>query len=298
MITIRKIKTIKEYHDCETLQQKVWQFTEREIIPLNELLTIQKNGGLVLGAFSRSRPAPATAGRERDGDKPCKLIGFIFGFPGLSHGRLIHCSRMLAVLPTYRNTSIGARLKFAQRQFALKQGINLITWTFDPLQSLNAYFNIVKLGVIIRKYETNLYGPSSSILNQGMATDRFLAEWRIKDKFFGHPRKKYTNPARARDESRIVNPTYYNKNGLLVCSRPKLDIKFSSRAKRGENFILVEIPFNIMSLKKSDAALAGDWRKKTRQIFISYFNKSYIITNFIVRDTNKQRRSFYVLRKI
>ncbi|MCK4908324.1 MAG: hypothetical protein KAS70_00365 [Planctomycetes bacterium] len=272
MINIRKIKSIKEYHDCETMQQKVWQFTSREIIPLNELLTIQKNGGLVLGAFKKKQ-----------------LIGFLFGFPGLYQGHLTHCSRMLAVLPAARNTDIGRRLKLAQRRFALKQGNNLISWTFDPLQSLNAYFNLVKLGVIIKKYEVNLYGQSNSVLNQGFQTDRFLVEWWIRRARV----KKIINKKRGtryeiRDNNKIVNRTYYRPDGLLVSRKPLLNLRGAA--------LFVEIPRDIMRIKNRQPSLARDWRRKTRQIFTAYFNKSYTITGFIRPLMNNQRRSFYVMQ--
>lgn len=264
---IRPLQTIKEYHNCEEIQKQVWQFEDREIIPKNELITIQRNGGVVLGAFSPSG----------------KMLGFVFGLPGIYQGKLIHCSRMVAVLPAYRNSDIGYKLKLAQRDFVLKQNISLITWTFDPLQSLNAYFNIRKLGVIVRTYYVNLYGSSTSILNQGLATDRFLAEWWIRRK----PRiiNYLSLPATAK----VVNPTHFNKHGWLVCEQPKLNLKVPK--------LLVEIPSDIMGLKKASLNLARDWRLKTRAIFTTYFRRGYIVTGYITQNVKENRRSFYLLTK-
>lgn len=263
LIRIRALKAVSEYHDCEELQKSVWQFPDRDIIPTNELITIQRSGGIVLGAFLNR-----------------KMIGFVFGFPGIKNGQLIHSSRMVAVLPQYRNSNIAYRLKIAQRAFALKQGIKLITWTFDPLQSINAYFNIEKLGIIIREYYVNLYGTSTSILNKGLDTDRFLAEWWIGKPI---PIIKSQIPT----IQNIVNPTRYNKNGWLVCEKPRLNLK--------TKHLFVEIPSDIMSLKKVDMKLAHDWRMRTRLIFTTYFRKGYIISHFLSREMDGRRHSFYIL---
>ncbi|MBI4713305.1 MAG: hypothetical protein HY762_08420 [Planctomycetes bacterium] len=261
MIRIRPVKTIAEFHTVEQIQKQVWQFADREIIPKNELITIQRNGGVVLGAF---------LGR--------KMVGFVFGFPGIKDGKLIHSSRVLAVLPEYRNTDIGYRLKLAQRDFARKQGIKLMTWTFDPLQSLNAYFNIAKLGVTIRQYYVNLYGTSSSILNKGMPTDRFLAEWEIKND--RRPHHKDT-----KDTKNLINDTYKSKDGLLVCAGIRLGLK--------DRTLAVEIPADIGAIVKRNSKLALDWRLKTRRIFQHYFGKSYVITGFQFNPATK--RGFYIL---
>jgi predicted GNAT superfamily acetyltransferase len=263
---IRPLKTIDEFHRCEAIQKAVWEFTDREVIPVNELITIQRNGGLVLGAFNQ-------AGR---------MLGFVFGFAGIYEGQLIHCSRMLAVLPAYRNSNIGYRLKLAQRAFARKQGIKLITWTFDPLQSLNAYFNIAKLGVIIRKYYINLYGTSSSILSRGLETDRFLAEWHLGQK---SEIRKQKSEICLPDAS--VNQTHRDKDGWLVCEKPRLGL--------WDRRITVEIPADINTLKSVRPALARDWRKKTRLIFTHYFRHNYRITGFVSKQSERGRRSFYLL---
>ena len=251
---IRPLKTIDEFHRCEAIQKAVWEFTDREIIPVNELITIQRNGGVVLGAFN---------GQDR-------MLGFVFGFAGIYEGQLIHCSRMLAVLPAYRNSDIGYKLKLAQRAAVRKQGINLITWTFDPLQSLNAYFNIAKLRVIIRKYYINLYGTSSSILSRGLETDRFLAEWHLGQK---SEIRKQKSEICLPDAS--VNQTHRDKDGWLVCERPRLGL--------WDRRITVEIPADINTLKSVRPALARDWRKKTRTIFTHYFKQGYWVTRFIYR---------------
>ncbi len=88
-------------------------------------------------------------------------------------------SHMLGVAPTARDSGLGTRLKLAQRDAAIAMDLELIEWTFDPLQALNAHFNFAKLGVVAQEYEENAYGESSSPLHRGAPTDRFVAEWRI-----------------------------------------------------------------------------------------------------------------------
>jgi predicted GNAT superfamily acetyltransferase len=99
---------------------------------------------------------------------------------------------MLAVLPQYRNSGIGRRLKLAQRDDAIARGFELMEWTFDPLEIRNSHLNISRLGVIVRRYQADFYGPSSSPLQGGLPTDRLYAEWwlrsgRVTDLLRGEP---------------------------------------------------------------------------------------------------------------
>lgn len=288
-IIIRPIRRIEEYHACERIQQTVWRFGNREIIPLNELLTIQRHGGLVLGAFTVTN----------------RMIGFVFGFPGLlcigvRNRESIHVSRMLAVLPAYRNSDIGYRLKLAQRAFALKQGIRLVTWTFDPLQSINAYFNIEKLGVIVREYHVNIYGASASVLNRGFDTDRLQAEWWVRS-----PRVKRCTADLSRPKRREALRTQRKSENIIsLCDLCVSAVKVNGLIAPGPvNLklrtprIAVEIPSDINRLKKHSPTLARKWRRITRKIFLHYFEKSYIVTGFISQKSYNQRRSFYILEK-
>jgi predicted GNAT superfamily acetyltransferase len=104
---------------------------------------------------------------------------------------------MLGVLPAYRNSGIGRKLKLRQREDAMARGIALIEWTFDPLELKNAFLNIEKLGAIVRRYHENQYGHTGSPLHGGLPTDRCYAEWwinspRVKTILAGEPHA--TNP--------------------------------------------------------------------------------------------------------
>src|SRR5215217_3958271 len=130
-IRIREIDELAEMRAVEELQKEVWGIRDLDVVPLTQLVAAKEAGGVLIGAFD-------------DGT----LVGFVYGFPSYERGKLAHHSHMLAVQPEYRNFDLGRRLKFAQREHVMTQGVELISWTFDPLQSLNAHFNFNKLGVI------------------------------------------------------------------------------------------------------------------------------------------------------
>ncbi|MBI5367175.1 MAG: hypothetical protein HZA54_09070 [Planctomycetes bacterium] len=299
MIRIRKIKSVDEFHACEDVQKAVWNFEDREIIPVNELITIQRIGGAVLGAFE-----PA------DKDRPERLVGFCFGMPGRLDGRTFFSSRMLAVLPAQRGQDLGFKLKLAQRDFALAEGYDSVTWTFDPLQSINAYFNIEKLGARAHHYLVNLYGHSTSVLNRGLDTDRFLAHWevgstrvtqRVKGKTETPPLDTLFSGSgvSAPQDVTLVNETYLDDLGILVSGPSKL--KFKSR------YLLVEIPPSIQVIQTACPQVAQQWRYKTREIFQNAFKKRYQVIGFVtgnaptrggtVKAEVNRRRSFYLLEK-
>jgi predicted GNAT superfamily acetyltransferase len=161
-MTIRPVTDLHELEACVELQREAWRLADIEVIPVRMLITQNRVGGLVLGAFESDR-----------------LVGFLNAMPGIRDGMQYWYSQMLAVTQDYRNHGIGAELKLAQRDQARQRGIRLIEWTFDPLESKNAYLNIVKLGVIVRRYYVNLYGATSSEVQQGLESDRLVAEWWI-----------------------------------------------------------------------------------------------------------------------
>jgi predicted GNAT superfamily acetyltransferase len=182
MILIRECRGFDELQACVDLQIEVWGYSDGDVIPRRVFLVSQKIGGQVIGAFDTDLP-----GASPDGDAG-SMVGFSFSLPGLKTGAksasgrpepYLH-SHMLAVRDGYRNQQIGARLKLAQREDALKRGFDRIEWTFDPVEIKNSFLNIHKLGAIVRSYEENFYGVSSSRLQGGLQTDRLLAEWWIR----------------------------------------------------------------------------------------------------------------------
>ena len=162
-IEIRRCQGLDELRTCVALQKEIWNFTDEELVPLRMFVVADRVGGQVMGAF--------------DG---AEMIGFALSVPGTRSGHIYLHSHMLAVRSAYRNTGLGRRLKLLQREDALARGIELIEWTFDPLEIKNAYLNIEKLGAIARRYNINQYGITSSPLQGGLPSDRLIAEWWLK----------------------------------------------------------------------------------------------------------------------
>ena len=159
-IIIRHCNGLEELEACVQLQKEVWGFDDIDIVPSRVFLVASKIGGQVIGAYQ--------------GDE---LVGYSLSIPGNRNGHVYLHSHMLAVKAPYRNLGLGRKLKLAQREDAMEKGIELIEWTFDPLEIKNAYLNIVKLGAVARRYNINQYGSFSSPLQGGLPTDRLVAEW-------------------------------------------------------------------------------------------------------------------------
>lgn len=164
-VVVRPCQGIEEFDACVHLQKEVWGFADAELVPLRMFVVAEKVGGQVIGAFE---------GRE--------LVGFALSVPGTRAGHSYLHSHMLAVRENYRDLGLGRRMKLAQRDDALARGIELIEWTFDPLEIKNAYFNLERLGAIARRYVINQYGVTSSPLHGSLPTDRLVAEWWLRSR--------------------------------------------------------------------------------------------------------------------
>ncbi|MGD0570620.1 MAG: GNAT family N-acetyltransferase [Candidatus Sulfotelmatobacter sp.] len=164
-VVIRNCHGLDELRACVALQKEIWNFTDAELVPLRMFVVAEKVGGQVMGAF---------VGAD--------MVGFALSVPGARSGRVYLHSHMLAVRKEHRNGGLGRRLKLLQREDALARGIELIEWTFDPLEIKNSYLNIEKLGAISRRYNINQYGVTSSPLQGGLPSDRLIAEWWLKSK--------------------------------------------------------------------------------------------------------------------
>jgi predicted GNAT superfamily acetyltransferase len=164
-IRIAPVKALADFERCVEVQLAVWGYSDGDLIPRRVFIVADRIGGQVIGAFDRDL-----------------MVGFAMALPGYRAGKPYLHSHMLAVLPKYRNAGLGRRLKMAQRDDALARGIELMEWTFDPLEIKNAHLNIVRLGAIARRYMPDFYGPSTSLLQGGLPTDRLVAEWWLRSK--------------------------------------------------------------------------------------------------------------------
>ncbi len=276
-IEIRPVKTEDEYHTVEQLQREIWGAHDIEIVAFETLMTAHKNGGVMLGAFDTDQD-----------EKP--MIGFVFGFVGLTADeRVKHCSHIAGVLPDYRDRNVGYALKLKQRELVLGQGIDLITWTFDPLESRNARFNFHKLGVTCNTYLRNLYGAMRDTLNAGLPSDRLQVDWRITS-----PRVE----AKARGEGETISvppsPSSLMADGVPLIN-PALageSLPLAEKAPGAAKQALIQIPSDFQSLKAADKNLALEWRLRVRALFEEAFAKGYSATDLLVEGG----RSYYLLQ--
>jgi predicted GNAT superfamily acetyltransferase len=161
-IVVRKCASVEEFQRCVDLQREIWGEKDLEVEPATMFVVASETGGQVLGAFDAER-----------------LVGYTLAVVGLRDRTPYLHSHMTGVQQDYRNKGVGRALKVFQREEALGRGIRLIMWTFDPLETRNAYFNLNRLGAISRKYLPNLYGLTTSPLHLGLPTDRLVAEWQL-----------------------------------------------------------------------------------------------------------------------
>ena len=159
-VVVRKCETLEEFHSCVDLQRQIWGEADLEVEPVTLFVVAAQTGGQVLGAFDGAR-----------------LVGYTLALAALRNAAPYLHSHMTGVLPAYRDRGVGRSLKLFQREEALGRGIRLIEWTFDPLETRNARFNMNRLGAVSRRYLPNLYGVTSSPLHRGLPTDRLVAEW-------------------------------------------------------------------------------------------------------------------------
>jgi predicted GNAT superfamily acetyltransferase len=240
MIQVRRLATIEEFSEALQLQQCVWGFADADLVPLPVFVVASHTGGQVLGAF--------------DG----RMVGFCLAFTGLKAGGPFLHSHMLAVLPEYRNAGVGRLLKLEQRSDALARGLDLMEWTFDPLQIKNAYFNIARLGAIVRRYLENEYGNTSSPLDGGLPTDRCVAEW-----WMASPRVEAILSATAPSRSSVADSRW-------------------SRLGIEERIIL---PADMDRIRREDPERARDIQRSTAARFQSSFNQGLAVIGFERSDT-------------
>ena len=249
-LEIRQCTTLEEYAACVELQREVWGFSELDTLPLRAFITARHSGGMTYGGF----------------DPGGRLIGFAHAMAAFD-GRLspYYYSHMLAVRPESRNGGIGHRLKLEQRGRALRLGVPLITWTYDPLQSRNAYLNLVKLGGVVRRYKVNYYGnQSTSALHRGLDTDRLLVEWWVGS---------------GRVERALAG------RGLLV---------EGSAGGLVEPVEKVEIPREIEEVKARDLGEAHQWQRQVREQFLSCFERGLYCTGL---ETSSTGSSWYLFSR-
>ena len=270
--TIRPFRTHQDYEACIALQEATWGTGFSELVPMALMIVSQRLGGVAAGAF------------DEDGS----LAGFIFGLSGIENGSPVHWSDMLAVRNDCRGRGLGIRLKGYQRDMVLENGIRRMYWTFDPLESQNAYINLARLGIVAREYVENMYGQTDSPLHRGIGTDRFVALWQLDARRVERRLAAERSPPVIEDLAevpRVLDCTPGSPSGW-----PEPEI----RDMAGANEVLAAIPSDIQALKSASPELAARWRAATRSVLRSYLSNGYEVCELI----RGARVSHYLLRRI
>jgi predicted GNAT superfamily acetyltransferase len=256
---IRPFRSIGELHECVALQEETWGQGFSERVAPAILKVAQILGGVAAGAYAR------------DGS----LAGFVFGMTGVRDGRVVHWSDMLAVRRGLRDTGLGRRLKAYQREVLLERGVTTMFWTFDPLQSRNAYLNFARLGIVVREYRRDMYGETDSPLHRGIGTDRFIALWemdspRVARRMSGEERGPSATD-HASDPAALseADPPWE----LPRAGTPVLDLD----APR----LRVAIPADVSEIMARSMDEAVAWRTATRDALTHYMERGYEVRELL-----------------
>ena len=224
-IGVRPLATQADFDGAVELQKKIWGFDDIELLPARLFIVATKVGGQAFGAFDGNR-----------------MVGFCLAIPGLKPGGVSYLhSHMLGVVSEYRDRGVGRLLKLSQREDALGRAIGLVEWTFDPLELKNAYFNMERLGTIVRRYVRNQYGTTTSPLHGGLPTDRCVAEWWIAD------------------------------------SRVKAIVAGGPPVPRPKILERISVPANIVALRREDPKSARQIQQEISQRFETYFGRDLAV---------------------
>ncbi|GGJ54179.1 GNAT family N-acetyltransferase [Deinococcus roseus] len=253
MSLIRELKDHSEIQQIQELQAQVWGRSELDIVPQGLTVAFIYQGGLVAAAYE---------GPE--------MIGFVMGIP-TADPRKQH-SHMLGVLPEYRGSDVAVQLKRFQRDWCLSRGIDTVVWSYDPLRSVNANFNVRKLGAVVREYHPNLYGQMSGV-NAGVDSDRVIAEWNLLD---------------PQVYQRIYAPPVTPDIQHLPCINMGLDNQLNLQ----DPTLLYQLPEDFGALLKDDLEAAKQVRAAGREALTHYLRQGYTITDFV-----RQQGNFYLLTR-
>ncbi|HEX7485744.1 MAG TPA: hypothetical protein VF332_06310 [Vicinamibacterales bacterium] len=271
---LRTLTTADEFRRVFALEQEIWGYaTTEDSVPVMMLLVSTKIGGLVTGAFDQGR-----------------LVGFAYALPGIRNGKPFQWSHMLGVAPGYRNSGLGWRIKLEQRREVMASGLDLIAWTYDPLQAINAHLNFAKLGTIAREYHLDVYPESTSTLHEGTPTDRLIAEWWLRS-------------------DRVVRRLEAVNGGAVERRVDRNDTSFAAirvnRVREGAERLVpdghnlsieaprlaVTIPMGFTAMQQHDLPLALAWRFATREIFTTYLARGYQVVDFLL-DRSRCRGTY------
>jgi predicted GNAT superfamily acetyltransferase len=258
-VRIRDLHGIDDYRAVVDLERAIWAYTDwNDVITVPVFIITLKRGGILIGAF----------------DDSDRMIGFAFSIVGIKDGKPTQWSHMMGVLEEHRRSGLGRLLKLAQRDRAMAAGFDLMEWTFDPLQALNAHLNFTRLGVVCDEYVENVYGESTSALHRGTPTDRFVVEWWLREP---HVERRIARegPLTVRAEEAAGAPAV-NRTRETGEWRAPAAADLTLDAPR----VWVEVPPAFTAMQQKVPELAREWRFATREIFEAYFGRGYRAVDF------------------
>lgn len=268
---VRLASARADYDACVELQRKVWALNDLDVTSALHLITIVHAGGIVQLA------------ETADGQP----VGFAFALAALHDGRSHYYSDMVAVLPEHQKLGLGLRLKWAQRDEAMARGIDLVTWTFDPLRARNGHANLRRLGASGVQYLVDFYGTTGGRRSQGR--DRVAARWNLNDPHVAQLAAggELSATVPVPDLPRVNQVKW--QAGWPVSSEPDLGLQDAE--------ILLEVPPEWDVLAQSAPRMAQDWYGKIRRAFETYMGRGYVAADFAPTEEAGRRRPFYVLRR-
>ncbi len=254
-VTFRPLSSLADFTAVVELEKVIWGPGYADPVPAPILAVTTLRGGILIGAF--------------DGDR---MVGFVYSLPAIKDGRPTQWSHMLGVIPEYRQGGLGRELKMLQRERTIAMGLDLIEWTFDPLQAANAHLNFAKLGAVAEEYEVNVYGESTSPLHGGNPTDRLIAEWWVRSE---------------RVEQRLggslpMAPVVIVERANRTRARGEWLEPVDVRTDLADRHISVEIPVGFSDMLARAPELALTWRLAVREIFLAYFGAGYRTVEFFL----------------
>ncbi len=268
-VIIRPLTKVEEFERLVDIQRTVWKHDDLDVTPIHQFCVSARMGGIILGAW--------TGGI---------LVGYVYSFPAVLGSTPCQHSHHLAVLPEFQGRGLGKKLKWVQREEAVKLGCKLITWTFDPMQTRNANLNLQALGAVSKTYFPNFYGLTPALcLGPGVPTDRLLIEWPIGDRrVFSRAEGRSGIPVFIKEAIPRALECRPNRPGVPARpSAPKLDLE--------ADVVLAEVPRDIRALKARPDIIV-EWQSGLRRVMNHYFGRGYRAEHFIYGD-----RCFYVLKE-
>ena len=255
---IRDLHTIEEFRQIVELERTIWGYTDTgDIVTVPVFIFTVRRGAILIAAV----------------DDSGKFVGFAYSVVGLADGRPMQWSHMTGVLPEHRG-GLGYRLKLEQRLRAIERGCDLIEWTFDPMQALNAHFNLAKLGAIVKEYAQNFYGESTSTLHRGTPTDRIIAHWRITEPHV--LRRVEAGPGLHLRSHDVTDAPLANTSRHVGQWREPADVTHDLDTRR----LRIEIPTGFTEMQRQAHDLALQWRLEVRGWFEAYLGRGYRAVDF------------------